>query len=635
MPKAKKKAVETAEPAPLTESIDEHKDETVSAAVNHNSQTPDLRLIDLDSLYKSNTNPRKRFPEASIEELATSIREKGILEPLIVRVKTDLSHKNPAFEIVCGERRYRAAMRAELKVAPCLVRELTDDEVLDIQIHENLHREDVHPMDEALGYKFLMEKLECGIGEIAARVGKSESYVASRLKLNQLIPEAQKDLEDGYITLTMGLELAKYAPDAQLIIYGEIYEDADWDYKLDRHVVTKDTEKGYLNLRTAAAIADYASRSVLHLLANAPFDTKAENLRSDGLACVNCPDRTGANALLFEGQINKKDSCLDPACYERKSDAHIQRLREKIAHEADIEPAEVPLVKTFSYASGASYLGLCDAIPLDGPRAKTQGSKKKCNKSVLGVDTYAGETYGTAVTVCLRSSKCEVHWGKTSNGSSSSGTSARATSAAPEERTAEQEKMLIAKRERREEIFDMRVAELVRWRVFRLAADKFASRVRIDGGGKDLLPRLVAKLWVNSNNGEASHTRGLVNSSMSEITDVPQGHFSLSHYDLEKVAKQAERLSDNNLKLTLFLLVHGDKGHTYFDSMTSQKTVRALADEYDLNFDLMDAQARVEIAGEKAKKYIDLYKAYLADVEAGKRSKIPRPWAPSYKPKDA
>lgn len=623
MPKAKKKAVETAEAAPLTESIDEHKDEAVSAAVNDNSQTPDLRLIDLDSLYKSNTNPRKRFPEASIEELATSIREKGILEPLIVRVKTDLSHGNPAFEIVCGERRYRAAMRAGLTVAPCLVRELTDDEVLDIQIHENLHREDVHPMDEAYGYKFLRDKIGCDVSELAVRVGKSEAYVLNRLKLNDLVPEVQKDIEDGYLPIAHALEIAKFAPDSQLVILNEgaykiqqTLEKGQWV-----NLPIKDTPKLLNEFR------DWIAEKILWRLAKAPFDRKATNLRADGLACVQCPNRTGVNASLFDEDLAKKnnDSCLDPVCWKTKAEKHVQITRERLAHEACVDVKEIPIVDTDHWRDHGEILGYENFTQID-PKSKgyTHASTKVCEAAITAVDV-SDTKYGKTVQICLPNSGCKVHYSGKAVSSSSLTKNDPATNEAE----------LTRKRERKEEIFDMRVAELVRWRVFRLAADKFASRVRIDGGGKDLLPRLVAKLWVNSNNGEASHTRGLVNSSMSEITDVPQGHFSLSHYDLEKVAKQAERLSDNNLKLTLFLLVHGDKGHTYFDSMTSQKTVRALADEYDLNFDLMDAQARVEIAGEKAKKYIDLYKAYLADVEAGKRSKIPRPWAPSYKPKDA
>ena len=110
---------------------------------------PDYKMIAFEDLQTSPTNPRRRIDEQTIAQLAESIRTQGVLEPLIVRIK------GKKYEIVCGERRYRAAKVASLTELPCLVRELSDEQVLDIQIHENLHREDIHPMDEAYGYQFL------------------------------------------------------------------------------------------------------------------------------------------------------------------------------------------------------------------------------------------------------------------------------------------------------------------------------------------------------------------------------------------------------------------------------------------------------------------------------------------------
>lgn len=149
---------------------------TVNAVVedfNTNGRVHEFRFLRIGRLFPSLTNPRKRFTDASIEELAGSIREKGVLEPLIVRVPPTAEDWEigpiEAFEIVCGERRYRAAKAAGLETVPCLIRDLTDEQVLDIQIHENLHREDVHPMDEALGYKFLMEKIGCEVAQEKAK----------------------------------------------------------------------------------------------------------------------------------------------------------------------------------------------------------------------------------------------------------------------------------------------------------------------------------------------------------------------------------------------------------------------------------------------------------------------------------
>ena len=119
---------------------------------------------------------------------------------------------------------YCAASIVGVIEIPCLVRKLSDEQVLDIQIHENLHREDVHPMDEAYGYKFLKEKLNCDVKKLALRVGKSEGYVFNRLKLNSLIAEAQKDVDDEHLPLVYAREIAKYTPEIQQLIYGEVYK---------------------------------------------------------------------------------------------------------------------------------------------------------------------------------------------------------------------------------------------------------------------------------------------------------------------------------------------------------------------------------------------------------------------------
>lgn len=633
MAKAKTKPIQTTVDAP-----------TVNAVVedfNSNGHAPDLRLIDLDNLYKSHTNPRKRFPEASIEELAISIREKGILEPLIVRVKTDLSHNNPAFEIVCGERRYRAASRAGLTHAPCLVRELTDDEVLDIQIHENLHREDVHPMDEAYGYKFLQEKLRCDITELALRVGKSESYVLNRLKLNQLIPEIQKDIEDGYLTLSMGLEIAKYAPESQQEIYLEIYDDVEYDHDLERHVLAPNADKTFKNLDTPVAINKWASDHILHLLAKAPFDTKATNLRADGLACVNCPDRTGANASLFEGQIGKKDSCLDTACWNRKKKAHLDRVREHVAHKATLDVDQVPLVTTVYSSREPGILNKHNYIRIGTKKDSWESTKstEKCDKSSPAVCVDDSE-FGKIFEVCLPSSGCKEHY-PTAKAAATAQAAIGTTSTGSK---VVDEKELDKKRQRREEIFDMRVSDIVRKRIFRLAAEKFAGEFEMSDNIPNFFADLLTKLWLSTSGGGGPDQHTLiqvVTGIMQQITD--EKGFNWTTYrgwsddkpDSETESGRAiAKLSERNKKLMLFLFVHGNKGNTYSDRWSSQKEVRQLAEQYNIDYTLLDAQVRVEVAQEKAKKHLPLYKEYLTNVESGNaKAKIPRPYSSNWKPK--
>lgn len=615
-----------------------------TAPIQSNGHEPDYRSVPLDRLVSSKTNPRKRFPESSITELAGSIREKGILEPLIVREWSAVAVPRkkgtdyaPTFEIVCGERRYRAAKQAGLSEAPCIVRHLTDDEVLDIQIHENLHREDVHPMDEAFGYRFLMEKIGADVAEVALRVGKSESYVLSRLKLNQLIPELQKDIEDGFITLSIGLEIAKYSPDGQRLIYGELYEDASWDCKLGQPVVTDKTDKGTLayGMRTPHEIGEWAATNVLHLLAKAPFDKKSTNLRQDGLACVNCPDRTGANASLFESQIGKKDSCLDPGCYAEKIKTHIHITRNKIAHEASVEVSEVPIIKTFHGSSGTDYIGCNDFLQLTGPRARKDAKKCKTSVTAIDVDTTQ-ESYAKPVEVCLRSSGCKTHWGAKQSAAPS-----MAKYSAPGIENVPDEAARIQRLERKEEIFDIRVSDIVRKRVFRMAAEIFANEFLISNGSPGFLAELLTKLWNSTPASDTdAHTRRLVVTGlMQDITDEPSG-FNWTGRRWNKTDHESDsyeaisKLSERNQTLMLFLFVHGNKGNTYSDQSTAQAEVRELAEHYEINYRFLDAEARLEVATEKAKKHLDLFKQYLVSVENGQDVKVPRPFAATYKPKD-
>jgi len=147
-----------------------------------------LALIEVGSVQ-----PRSRFDEAALEELAASIREKGLLQPVVVRPKGD------GYELVAGERRFRAAQRAGLTELPAIVRELDDRAALELALVENLQREDLSPVEEARGYARLSE-MGLSHEEIARRVGKSRSAVTNALRLLQLPEEALGALEEGRIT---------------------------------------------------------------------------------------------------------------------------------------------------------------------------------------------------------------------------------------------------------------------------------------------------------------------------------------------------------------------------------------------------------------------------------------------------
>lgn len=142
--------------------------------------------IPIELLRRNPDQPRKVFSEADIDELAASIREKGVIQPLLVRPAPGFAGQ---YEIVAGERRWRAAQRAGLREMPAVVRALPDAEVLEIAIIENVQRVDLNPIEEALGYKALMERFGRTQDGVADVVGKSRPHVANALRLLNL-PEA-------------------------------------------------------------------------------------------------------------------------------------------------------------------------------------------------------------------------------------------------------------------------------------------------------------------------------------------------------------------------------------------------------------------------------------------------------------
>jgi len=155
------------------------------------------REAPIELIRRNPDQPRRQFPDAELDELATSIREKGILQPILVRPAPGASGE---FQIVAGERRWRAAQRAGLRTVPVLVRELDDLEVLEFGIIENVQRADLNPLEEALGYKALVERFGRTQEAVAQTVGKSRSHVANAMRLLALPDEVQEHILAGRLT---------------------------------------------------------------------------------------------------------------------------------------------------------------------------------------------------------------------------------------------------------------------------------------------------------------------------------------------------------------------------------------------------------------------------------------------------
>ncbi len=181
----------------------------LSALIPKVEETPEnlLHWVETDRISPNPFQPRHSFDEAKIDELSASIREKGILEPLLVR------RSQNSYELIAGGRRLRAAVKAGLKEVPVIVREATDTEVLQLALIENLQREDLNPIDEARAYRRLQVEFGWGQEETASKVGKSRPAVANSIRLLLLPPEVQQEVALGKLTMgqaraLLGLERA-------------------------------------------------------------------------------------------------------------------------------------------------------------------------------------------------------------------------------------------------------------------------------------------------------------------------------------------------------------------------------------------------------------------------------------------
>jgi ParB family chromosome partitioning protein len=159
--------------------------------------------IDLDRLTPNPQQPRSVFDEASLENLAQSIRSNGIIQPILARpARTRTGAGDIRFEIIAGERRWRAAQRAGLLKVPVIVRDVPDDRLLEVALVENLQRDDLNPIEEASAYRRLADELHLTQDAIAAAVGKDRSSVANTLRLLRLPGEVRNLVSDG--SLSMG-----------------------------------------------------------------------------------------------------------------------------------------------------------------------------------------------------------------------------------------------------------------------------------------------------------------------------------------------------------------------------------------------------------------------------------------------
>lgn len=171
-----------------------------------------LRLVPIEFLHANPNNPRKAFEEEELEDLSRSIREKGMLQPIIARTRAD----GQTFEIVAGERRWRAAQRAGIHEVPVILRELSDGEALEVALIENIQRADLNALEEARAYQQLMEQFAYTQQQLADVLGKSRSHIANTLRLLTLPNEVKRYIEQGILTAGHARSLIAAEHPAQL-----------------------------------------------------------------------------------------------------------------------------------------------------------------------------------------------------------------------------------------------------------------------------------------------------------------------------------------------------------------------------------------------------------------------------------
>jgi ParB family chromosome partitioning protein len=358
------------------------------------SNATEYRNVSLALLNESKTNPRRTFEEAALKELAESIRAQGVLSPLLVRPLTE-----NGFEIVAGARRYRAAQMAEVPTVPVRIVNLTDAQAVEMSIVENLQRKDVHPLEEAQGFRALLDLDEpkYSIEQIAAKVGKSAVFVASRLKLTDLVPAAVEAFYADEIGVGHAVLLSKLPADQQESALKACFKE----------VYNNGASKPARILLPVRNLQFWIDSNILLILKGAPFNKRDAELVPAAGSCADCPKRTGHNKLLFGDDLGRQgDRCTDPGCYAAKVSAHV-------AKSIAAKPELVQISTAYGrQKEGSAVLprNTYTAIRDDKPKSKDDAKRpeyKVCKFTTEAIITE-GSDVGTIHKVCANLS-CPVH----------------------------------------------------------------------------------------------------------------------------------------------------------------------------------------------------------------------------------
>jgi ParB/RepB/Spo0J family partition protein len=343
--------------------------------------TEEILHIPLADIQLSKTNPRQGRNAQALEDLANDIKKRGVQEPILVRPITAPDAK---FELVFGERRYLASQKAGAPTIRAMKRELSDEEAEDLQIMENLQREDLSFLDEAAAFKRLYdrrfketERHDDALAFVVGTVNKRPEYVIQRLKLNDLTPGAKTAVQQDKLLLGHASELARLRTDEQ----GAALK---WLLRQSRDVKTSE---GWKKARVIPGVPElrlWIQQTLFLDLKNAPFDTADPSLSPNMGACTDCQFRTGNQPALF-GDIKRSDICTAAPCWLAKRNATLVNLAAATAKELGVKSV---LKVGIGHANWNDSKVPVDAYIEYGSEARIVKPGSECQHTKPGVITW-------------------------------------------------------------------------------------------------------------------------------------------------------------------------------------------------------------------------------------------------------
>jgi ParB/RepB/Spo0J family partition protein len=553
-----------------------------SRPITHGPGLP--RMIPLIEIRPDPNNVRKQFDEDEIAELAGSIKENGVLQPILLRPVMPSKTNKTKYQIIAGERRYRAARLAGLKEILAIVREMNEVEALGAQLVENLQRKEIHPLDEADSLLRLKEVEKLGISDIAQRLAKPEQYVARRLSLTNLVEEVREDLRKERITLAHALEICRLAPELQAQALAACYESKivfDRNKQTNTHPPDKT-----MPARHVRYLQEYLMANIYLNLHRAPFKQDDRRLREDGLTCLDCPQRTGRDKTLF-ADIENDSTCLNPDCFQAKLQRFVQ-IKKADLDEKNGKPAA--FISTW-YGQGVRAKGALGKEQYQLIEKKV-GRCRFAEQAVFADGTEIGQ-----VRWICREKTCKDHLGRVHEYHSYSSAGPVSLHASSQDRN-----------RRKQELFEIKVDEVVRKRVMKEVIKAWSwplDRADLNHAIKEFFRRIPSEHQL----------------TICEVFGWEKEAASKLRFDDEEMLRKLAKLDDSELGRFLMLCSVAHYGaNRYGSDRVDQSDVVRLSAERGVDHVLVDAEVRLELC---PKKYLAAHRTYHEAIKSGKAASKP------------